>query len=154
MPLFNSLCEYASPCVRKERLLNAQCEYTLTTASGDYVRMLSAVGFGQDKRILACATMRGKRCPKHAALRFALVSKIRVLKGRFSPENGDCSLIEHFRERTNTLYDVTLPPISTTNGLNGDGGSHYLSLRVFQGNLSTPVFWVSTPLFKGINPTF
>ena len=87
----------------------------------------------QDKRILACATMRGKRCPKHAALRFALVSKIRVLKGWFSPENGDCSLIEHLGRGNRSSQYVTSHLISRPNDLNNDGGSHCFSLHAFLG---------------------
>ena len=110
--------------------------------------MLSAVGFGQDKRILACATMRGKRCPKHAALRFALVSKIRVLKGWFSPENGDCSLIEHLGRGMKVVYDVTLSPHFShpTTSIMTEVliVSRYI---LFQGNLLTTIF-------RHINPNF
>ena len=48
---------------------------------GNHVRMLRADGFVQDKRILACATMRGRKMPKALALTIRTRVLNRGLKG-------------------------------------------------------------------------
>ena len=52
--------------LRKKRRNNTRASHD--NGIGNHVRMLRAGGFGQDKRILACATMRGTKMPKALAL--------------------------------------------------------------------------------------
>ena len=51
------------------------------TASGDHVLALRVDGFGQDKRILACATMRGKKMPEPRTLNASTCIMNEGLKG-------------------------------------------------------------------------
>ena len=48
---------------------------------GDHVLELRADGFGQDKRILACATIRGRKMPKALALTSSTCIMDKGLKG-------------------------------------------------------------------------
>ena len=139
--------------LRKERLLNARASHG--NGIGNTVRMLRADGFGQDKRILACATMRGRKMPKALALTIRTRVLNKGLKEGFSPIISYCSNNEHFRERTNTLYHVTLHPHFLIQQPQWRRRFSLFLATYFFRVIYQPLFLeVSTPLFRSINSRF